>query len=360
MTEPASRLDLVDNKAPDIEARLTSFDIARMAGVSVSAVSLALNGRPGVSETTRQRIIAIADEMNWRPHRAARALKGATSDVAGLVVARPARTLGIEPFFAHLMSGLQSTLSQSSFALQLMIVEDTASEIATYRRWAAENRVAGTVLLDLAVDDPRPAVLADLGIPAVAIGGAGEAWPVTNVWADDYAAMTSLLSYLSALGHRHLGYIGGTATYEHTRRRAAAVDDLSRTQGLHVTTISTDFSDEQGGEATRSLLSRFDRPTALIYDSDVMAVAGLGVATEMGVEVPSQLSIASFDDSVLTRLTHPAITSLTRDTFALGSLAAERLLAAISAERAMPESVQAPTPQLVVRGSTAPPRSSGG
>lgn len=357
MTEPASRVDLVDNKASDIEARLTSFDIARMAGVSVSAVSLALNGRPGVSETTRQRIIAIADEMNWRPHRAARALKGATSDVAGLVVARPARTLGIEPFFAHLMSGLQSTLSQSSFALQLLIVEDTEAEIATYRRWAAENRVAGTVLLDLAVQDPRPAVLADLGIPAVAIGGAGEAWPVTSVWADDYTAMTSLLSYLSALGHRHLGYIGGTATYEHTRRRAAAVDDLSRTQGLRVTTISTDFSDEQGAEATRSLLSRFDRPTALVYDSDVMAVAGLGVATEMGVEVPSQLSIASFDDSVLTRLTHPAITSLTRDTFALGSLAAERLLAAIAAERAMPESVQAPTPQLVVRGSTAPPRS---
>ncbi|MDQ0643797.1 DNA-binding LacI/PurR family transcriptional regulator [Microbacterium murale] len=286
MTEHASRVDIADNNAPDVEARLTSFDIARMAGVSVSAVSLALNGRPGVSETTRQRIVAIADEMNWRPHRAARALKGATNDVAGLVVARPARTLGIEPFFAHLMSGLQSTLSQSSFALQLLIVEDTASEIATYRQWAAENRVAGTVLLDLAVDDPRPAVLADLGIPAVAIGGAGEAWPVTSVWADDYAAMTTLLSYLSALGHRNLGYVGGTATYEHTRRRAAAVAELSKTQGLRVTTISTDFSDEQGGEATRSLLSRFDRPTALVYDSDVMAVAGLGVANEMGVEVP--------------------------------------------------------------------------
>ncbi|WP_307364562.1 substrate-binding domain-containing protein [Microbacterium murale] len=79
--------------------------------------------------------------------------------------------------------------------------------------------------------------------------------------------------------------------------------------------------------------------------------------TRWALKCPSQLSIASFDDSVLTRLTHPAITSLTRDTFALGSLAAERLLAAITAERATPESVQAPTPQLVVRGSTAPPRS---
>jgi DNA-binding LacI/PurR family transcriptional regulator len=338
------------------EARLTSSDIARLAGVSVSAVSLALNDRPGLSDATRARILAIADENNWRPHRAARALKGATSDVAGLVIARPARTLGVEPFFAQLVSGLQSRLSQNAIALQLLIVEDTATEIATYRRWAAENRVAGTVLLDLAVDDPRPQALADLGIPAVAIGGAGEPWPVTSVWADDYDAMTALLSYLAALGHRRFGYIGGTATYEHTRRRSQAVADLSGTQDLDVRTISTDFSDAQGAEATRALLSSFDRPTALLYDSDVMAVAGLAVATEMGVRVPDELSVASFDDSVLTRLTHPAITSLTRDTFSLGALVADELMLTVAAGGQRPVSVQTPTPQLIVRGSTAPPR----
>lgn len=341
--------------APRADGRLTSSDIARMAGVSVSAVSLALNGRPGLSDSTRSRILRIADEVNWRPHRAARALKGATSDVAGLVVARPARTLGVEPFFAQLMSGLQSRLSQNAISLQLLIVEDTAAEIATYRRWAAENRVAGTVLLDLAVDDPRPAVLADLGIPTIAIGGAGEPWPVTSVWADDYGAMTALASYLVALGHRRFGYVGGTATYEHTRRRFAAITDVADRHGLDVSTIATDFSDEQGAQATRALLSSSERITALIYDSDVMAVAGLGVATEMGVSVPEDLSVASFDDSVLTRITHPAITCLTRDTFALGSLVADELLTTVSGDGQRPVSIQAPTPKLLVRGSTARP-----
>lgn len=340
--------------APRAPGRLTSSDIARMAGVSVSAVSLALNGRPGLGASTRERILRIADEMNWRPHQAARALKGATSDVVGLVVARPARTLGIEPFFAQLMSGLQSRLSQDAIALQLLIVEDIPAELATYRRWAAENRVAGAVVLDLAVDDPRPAALADLGIPAVAIGGAGEAWPVTSVWADDYAAMASLMSYLVAIGHRQFGYVGGTATYEHTRRRSEAVADASRERGLSVRKIATDFSDEQGSEATRALLSTRDRPTALLYDSDVMAVAGLGVAAEMGVRVPHDLSIVSFDDSVLTRLTHPAITSLTRDTFALGAMVAQELLTTVAAGGQRPVSVQAPTPQLIVRSSSSP------
>ena len=333
--------------------RMTSADIARLAGVSATAVSLALNGRPGLGATTRQRILDIAEEVNWRPHRAARALKGASSDVAGLVLARPARTLGVEPFFGHLISGLQSTLSQSAMALQFLIVEDTDAEIATYRRWAAENRVAGTVLLDLVVEDRRPSVVTELGIPAIAVGGAGEAWPVSSVWADDFGAMTQLVSYIAALGHRRLGYIGGTAIFAHSRRRSEAIAAISRSAELTVEALATDYSDEQGGDATRAMLSLSSRPTALIYDSDVMAVAGLAVAAEMGLQVPSDLSIVSFDDSVLTRLTHPAITSLTRDTYALGELVGRQLLKCASG--APVESVQAATPSLVVRGSSAPP-----
>src|SRR5688572_7033314 len=84
--------------------RLRSTDIARLAGVSVSAVSLAFNARPGISDETRKRILDVAEELNWRPHRAARALKGASNDVVGIAIARPARTLGVEPFFAHVLS----------------------------------------------------------------------------------------------------------------------------------------------------------------------------------------------------------------------------------------------------------------
>ncbi|MCJ1708759.1 LacI family DNA-binding transcriptional regulator [Microbacterium sp. VKM Ac-2923] len=354
MSEPAPRT-AASPTPPRHEVRLTSSDIARLSGVSVSAVSLALNGRPGVSEATRARIVAVADEYNWRPHRAARALKGATSDVAGLVIARPARTLGVEPFFAQLLSGLQSRLSQDAIALQLLIVEDTDAEIATYRRWAAENRVGGTVLLDLVENDPRPEVVERLGIPAVAVGGAGEAWPVTSVWADDYGAMRAMLSHLVDLGHRAVGYVGGTAAFEHSRRRSKAVADLADEHGLEVTSIATDFSDEQGASATRRLLTSRNRPTAVIYDSDVMAVAGLAVANELGIAVPQDVSIASFDDSVLTRLTHPALTSLTRDTFALGALVAKELITTVATGGQRPVSIQAPTPHLTVRASTVRP-----
>lgn len=340
-------------------SRVTSADVARLAGVSVSAVSLAFNDKPGISDATRRRILDVARDLNWRPHRAARALKVVTSDAVGLVVARPARTLGVEPFFAHIMSGLQARFSHDGIALQILIVEDTDAEVATYRRWAAEQRVDGLVLLDLVVEDPRPALVAELGIPAVMLGGHGEDAPVSSVWVDDHEAMTHALEYLAALGHTTIGHVSGTPTFQHTVRRLEAAAECAQRLGLEVRSVPTDFSDAQGADATRRLLMNRPRPTALLYDSDVMAIAGLGVGAEMGLRVPQDVSVLSFDDSVLTRLTHPTVTALARDTHALGELTASELLRTI-AERGPVRHVQGPTPHLVVRGSTAPPRSARG
>ncbi|MEV7090786.1 LacI family DNA-binding transcriptional regulator [Streptomyces sp. NPDC093085] len=339
-------------------ARLRSTDIARLAGVSVTAVSLAVNGRPGLSDATRRRILDVVDELNWRPHRAASALKGASSDVVGIVVARPARTLGVEPFFAHFLSGLQSCLSGQGIATQILIVEDTAAQTAVYRSWAAENRVDGLVLLDLEVDDPRPQLVADLGIPAVTLGSRGDRMELTSVWVDDHAAMAGILRYLASLGHRRIGHVSGIVSFAHTRRRYEAVREVRGALGVEVESVPTDFSDAQGADATRRLLRADPRCTAVVYDSDVMAIAGLGVAGELGLRVPDDLSLVSFDDSVLTTMAHPPVTALTRDTFALGTLTATELLRVMTGGET-PRATQAPTPELVVRGSTAPPPSTG-
>lgn len=338
-------------------ARVTIDDIAREAGVSRGAVSFALNGRPGVSEATRVRILRVAEQMNWRPHSAARALGGARADAVGLVVARPARTIGVEPFFGQLLAGLQDGLSAKSVSLSLMIVEDTAAEIEVYRRWVSEHRVDGFVVVDPQVKDPRFAVLESLGIPAVVLGGPGRHGRLGSVWADDREAMLSLVEYLAAIGHRRIAHLAGMPSFQHTQRRMRALRDCAKRLGLiGAVSIPTDFSDAQGAAATRTLLSAGagQQPTAIIYDSDVMAVAGLAVATEMGVSVPERLSVVSFEDSVLTRIVHPPITALTRDAFNLGRQAAHSVLAAVE-NPALIGDLKTATPALTVRGSTAPP-----
>ncbi|MEU2630198.1 LacI family DNA-binding transcriptional regulator, partial [Kitasatospora sp. NPDC007106] len=331
----------------------TIADIAREAGVSSGAVSFALNGRPGVSEATRTRILQVAERMNWRPHSAARALGGARARAVGLVLARPARTIGLEPFFGQLLSGLQAGLSGDGTALQLLVVEDTAAEIEVYRRWASEHRVDGFVVVDLQVHDPRVPVLEELAVPALVMGGPGRHGSLPSVWADDREAMVSIVDYLAALGHRRIAHLAGLPAFQHTRRRIRAVRDCARRLGLtEAVSLPTDFSDAEGAAATRALLARRQRPTAIIYDSDVMAVAGLRVAAEMGVAVPDDLSVVSFDDSALARIVHPSLTALSRDTFALGEQVARELLAVI-ADPSAARDVQNPTPRLTVRESTA-------
>lgn len=336
-------------------ARPTIDDIARRVGVSKGAVSFALNGRAGVSEATRARILQVAEEMNWRPHSAARALGGARADAVGLVIARPARTIGVEPFFAQLLSGLQAALSAQAIALHLLVVEDTAAEIETYRRWASEGRVDGLILVDLQVNDPRIEVLEEFGLPSVVLGGPGGHGSLPSVWADDREAMLSIVDYLAALGHKQIAHVAGMPAFLHTKRRMRALRDAAGRLGLtEATSYPTDFSDAEGAAVTRKLLSRKQRPTAIVFDSDIMAVAGLGVAAEMGVAVPGELSIVAFDDSVLTRIVHPALTCLSRDTFALGGQVAEALLATI-AEPTVVRNIKTPTPTLTVRESTGSP-----
>ena len=150
--------------------RPTIADIAARAGVTKAAVSFALNGQPGVSAATRERILAIAEEVGFQPNSAAKALTAGRVGTFGLIIDRPARTLGIEPFFMQLLSGIQADLTQHHVTLQFSTTEDSGNEIALYRQWWAQRRVDGVFLVDLQRDDPRIGVLEQLRMPAVVIG----------------------------------------------------------------------------------------------------------------------------------------------------------------------------------------------
>ncbi|MEV1287232.1 LacI family DNA-binding transcriptional regulator [Micromonospora sp. NPDC049679] len=335
--------------------RPTIADIALRAGVSKGAVSYALNGQPGVSEATRQRILAIAEEIGFNPNSAARALSGASANAVGLALCRPARILGIEPFFMELISGVEAELSARSYALTLQVVADPTAEIAVYRRWWGEHRVDGVFLCDLRIDDQRVAVLEELQLPAVVIGGPGHTGGLASVWSDDAAALVETVEYLFTLGHRRIARVGGLPELLHTQIRTHAFAGIcERLDLVESVTVPSDYTGEQGARATRRLLSSAARPTAVIYDNDVMAIAGLAVAQEMGLAVPGDLSIVAWDDSPLCQLVHPPLTALGRDIPAYGAHAARQLLAAIAGEPI--GAYQDDTAHLKPRGSTGPPR----
>ncbi|WP_310739638.1 LacI family DNA-binding transcriptional regulator [Microbispora sp. H10830] len=334
--------------------RPTIAEIAARAGVSIGAVSYALNGRPGVSAETRRLILDIANEIGWRPSVAARSLSGSRAHSVGLIIARPADTLGVEPFFMRFIAGLERELSGRRTALLLQVVEDHRAAIDAMRLCWAERRVDGMVVTDLWTEDARIPVLEELQIPAVLVGRPRPDTDIPAVWTDDAAAVVSAVDYLVALGHRRVARVAGLSALEHTQVRIAAFRQAVLGHGLgEPQVVETDYTWEEGMRATRTLLSRRDRPTAIIFDNDVMATAALNVAQEMGVAVPDELSIVAGDDSQLCVMVRPALTALSWDIQAYGVQTA-RVLADTIDDRS-PGSRQVSTARLVVRSSTTAP-----
>ncbi|GGL94471.1 LacI family DNA-binding transcriptional regulator [Nakamurella endophytica] len=345
--------------APSRRKRVTITDIASAAGVSKGAASYALNGRPGVSAATRERVLAVARQLEWIPNPAARVLSGRRAGAVGLVVTRPPELLGSEPFFMELLAGLESVLSVRSVALLLQVAPSADHELAILKAWSASGQVDGVVLIDLREADPRVALLTQLSLPAVAVGAPEVAGALPCVWTDDRAAMRQAVRYLARLGHRRIARVAGPPELAHITARGITFAETLvqlRTSGTameQAQTVDTDLTGERGAAATRRLLTLDPPPTAIVYDNDLCAVAGLMVTEELGLRVPQDVSLLAWDDSQLCLITRPTLSAMSRDVHQVGRRAAALLLDVL--DDAPPRQVPGPPVDLLVRGSTGPP-----
>lgn len=335
-----------------VTRRPTISDVASLAGVSIGAVSLAMNGRGGVGPETAQRIRDAAAELGWIPSMRARSLSRSRAQAVGMVILRPAELLGADPFFSHLMAGVEAVLAERDNALLIRVAGDAAQEQQAYKALVAEGRIDGVLLTDVRTPEPRYALLDELRLPAVVVGRPGSGCALPAVGTDDRAPLRELVEHLISLGHRRIAYVGGVPGLIHTRARQRAWRDSMAVAGMAVDLQRVGgFTPAGGAAATRDLLARTDRPTAIVYANDLMAIAGIGVARGLGVHVPAALSVTGFDDVSLAAHVSPPLTTVRRDTQAWGQRAAELLLDAIDGVD-VPVRVTLPS-AVVVRESTA-------
>ncbi|NUT50018.1 MAG: substrate-binding domain-containing protein [Saccharothrix sp.] len=272
-----------------------------------------------------------------------------TTGSVGLVLARPARLLGAEPFFMEFIAGIEERLAEVDRSVLLHIVGNEAAEIAAYRRWAAGGVVDAVVVVNRTADDHRPAVLREIGLPALYVGEPDDL-AVPAVRTDDAGPVREALAYLLDLGHRRIARVSGPDALLHTRARTAALLEGCAEAGIEPVVLEGDYSEESGAKLTTALLDSPEPPTAILYDNDVMAVAGLNVAKELGFTVPDRLSLVAWDDSSLCRLASPALTTMSVDVHRFGVTVAESVLELVEgvevAER------WSPKPALIAREST--------
>ncbi len=190
-------------------------------------------------------------------------------------------------------------------------------------------------------------------MPTVVIGTPEGAGSLPAVWQDDAAAARSVVAHLTGLGHQRIARVTGPARFWHTKIRTDAFTEAVRDAGAEGVCVEADYTGSRGAETTRRLLEQGEPPTVIFYDNDLMAVSGLATAQSMGVEVPAELSIVAWDDSLVCELVHPPLTALSRDIPAYGACAAQVLSEAMAGREVGHHEV--PPSQLTVRASTAPP-----
>ncbi|ALG06143.1 LacI family DNA-binding transcriptional regulator [Kibdelosporangium phytohabitans] len=281
--------------------RPTISDIARKAGLSKAAVSYALNGRPGVSDATRQRVAGIAHALGWRANSAALALSAERSGVVGLVVT------GEVPW--PTLEGVERQLAAAGVTLQLAV---TAAAEETYHDWWASGRVDGMLLVDPRPEDPRIATLNELEIPTVLIGATHPA--MSSVLADRTKACDEVTSYLTQRGHTRICRIAS--------------------------------SPDGAMAATRAL----DGVTAAIYEDPMAAAKVVAHAAMLNRRIPADLAVVATSDSPVCRMVCPQVTAIQHDHAADGALAARLLLGQLST--GVPEHRVTSADKLIIRGTT--------
>lgn len=338
---------------PRKKKRVTIADIAERAGVTSGAVSLAINGKRGVSDATRERILAVANELNWRPSHAAQTLMGKNAEAIGLVLTRPPEVIGEEIFFAKFIAGVQAELSPHGYSLLLQMAGDMTTEMALHQAWMSDGRVDGILVLDPRVNDPRAAALAAIDAPTVIVGGDVEDNHIRSIRVDNGGAMRLIAQHLVDLGHSRIAFITGDQSFRHTQERMDTFAQFCVDNGVWGQTLAGNFDPEPAGTATARLLRSPQAPTAIIYDSEVMALAGIRAITSIGLSSPSDVSVVSWEDSTTCQVLHPTLTALNRDAVVLGRSAASEMLALLGHEDANQRPMEM---RVIQRESTAPPK----
>ncbi|EPD67054.1 LacI family DNA-binding transcriptional regulator [Streptomyces sp. HGB0020] len=335
---------MAGNRRPTIKT------VAARAGVGRTTVSRVVNGSDLVSADARARVLAAIKELNYVPNTVARGLVTSRTNAVALVIPESASRLGSEPFFAALIRGVSEALADNRTQLQLMLVRDQA-EREQLTESVAARRVDGVLLVSVHADDPLPAMLEEMGLPTVLAGRRDVGERLSYVHADNTGGAAQAVRHLLGSGRSKVATIAGPLDMDVGRSRLEGWRTAHHEAGVTASQVlveTGDFSWESGRRAMHSLLERAPDLDAVFAASDLMALGALDELRRQGREVPGDVAVIGFEDS-LARYAHPPLTTVRQPVEELGRTMV-RILAAITQEGGARQQLMLPT-ELVVRES---------
>jgi LacI family transcriptional regulator, galactose operon repressor len=334
--------------------RITIADVARHAGVSTAAVSKVLRNAYGVSAEMSERVRSSITELGYRPHAAARGMRGRSFTI-GLLLDNIRN-----PFYGDILDGVTDALAKTDF--QVLVGSGGFGSHQQSRLADAMIDRAMDGLILVAPSMSRSQVIATAkSVPTVVVGHHDTADEYDSVVDDDITGAALVVDHLVALGHRRIAHTSATGTGQWTRR-PDQVRSEGYQQAMHrhhlggeVQIAATNYSEEGGYQAGRELLDRPGRPTAIFAGADIAAVGVLRAAYELGLHIPEDLSLAGYDNTTIASIAPINLTSVDQAGHDMGATAA-RLLCERMDGRTRSVLTSA-APRLIVRNTTGPPPS---
>jgi DNA-binding LacI/PurR family transcriptional regulator len=332
---------------------VTMRDIARATGLSQSTVSRVLNRTPTVvpiADATRERVLAMAKELGYRPNPLARGLRGASTMLLGVIV----RDI-TDPFFAGAIEAVTVEASERGYNVVLGHAHARADEAIAL--WGVlEARPCDAILLLGDMGD-QPKLIEDLAgtrVPLVALWQGSRPKGIAAVSVDNRAGVQAVLQHVADLGHRRIAYAGARPLGDIKEREEAYVDFMARlgepVRDGYIDHRSNEFAG--GVAALEQLLGLPEPPTAVVTSTDVLAIGALHAAHACGLQVPADVSIAGFDDIPVAAVTVPALTTVRMPVREMVAKAVQMVLGDSILDPTRPTVLR---PSLMVRSSTGPP-----
>jgi LacI family repressor for deo operon, udp, cdd, tsx, nupC, and nupG len=325
-------------------------EVAKKAGVSEATVSRVLNGRNGVSESTRASVLTALDVLGYeRPTK----LRGERGRLVGLVLPELQN-----PIFPALAEVVTASLAQRGFTPALCARTIGGVPERDYIEMLLDHQVSGVVFAGgsyalAEAEHGHYRALTDRRMPVVMVNAGVGDLGFPHISTDDAVAVEQAYAHLRSLGHERIGMVMGPEDHMPSRRKLSALVRIAGPSGADWFVERTNFSMESARLAAGKLIER--GVTGMICASDVLALGSIRAARRLGLDVPGDISVVGYDDSALMTCTDPPLTTVRQPIEMMGQAAVDLLVNQIEGSGVAPDELLF-EPELVVRGSTAPAR----
>jgi LacI family transcriptional regulator len=332
----------------------TVRQIAHEAGVSIGTVSRALNRKSGVSEKTRQRILAVAQELSYIPPKRL-PFSASTVTHLGLLVRPLGEDVLANPFYADVFHGVEQICRQAHVNLSFSSLDIVDGRLRSLPALVNDERLSGIVLVGALPQAVVESVVASARLPLVLVDNYFPQCAWDAVMVDNAHGVRLATELLVSRGHRHIAFVSGPDHPSIVERRMG-YEEVMRRHNLSPMIVKTpDLGLHEGEIAAVKLLEQAPETTAIICSNDMQTIGALKKLQELGYKVPDDFSLVGFDDINLAPLTSPPLTTVHVDRYALGRVAVQLLLGHINTpDRPAVKSIVGVT--LVERASVCQPR----